>query len=173
MATIPSALTGVDIVIFAASFSYVSDVSTTNDRTLRITILELSYLVTMPTGIALGMQFYYSAISIKICSRNIMISLIRQSNFPLLGSYLFNHVVGKSYGIMFSINAAFVTTAILYSAFCLKVLTMPFSKSILHHNSFELFNFYHNSGVHHCDKHPYVKLMDVWVSLVTFSIVSM
>lgn len=55
MATIPSALTGVDIVIFAASFAYVSDVSTTDDRTLRITILELSYLVTMPTGIALGM----------------------------------------------------------------------------------------------------------------------
>lgn len=45
------------------------------------------------------------------------------SNFPfILGSYLFNHVVGKSYAIMFSINAAFVTTAILYSVFCLKVL---------------------------------------------------
>lgn len=55
MATIPSAMTGVDIVIFASSFAYISDVSSTNDRTLRITILELSYLVTMPTGIALGM----------------------------------------------------------------------------------------------------------------------
>lgn len=54
-ATIPSALTGVDIVIFASAFAYISDISNTENRTLRITILELSYLVTLPTGIALGM----------------------------------------------------------------------------------------------------------------------
>lgn len=37
------------------------------------------------------------------------------------GSYIFNHIVHKSFAIMFSINACFVTMAIIYSVFMLKV----------------------------------------------------
>lgn len=57
-ATLPSALTGVDIVIFAAAFAYISDVTSIKNRTLRITILDVCYLVTFPTGIALGTAFH-------------------------------------------------------------------------------------------------------------------
>lgn len=53
-ATIPSAFTGADVAIFANAFSYISDVSSVRDRTLRITILDVTYLSTMPTGVALG-----------------------------------------------------------------------------------------------------------------------
>lgn len=53
-ATIPSSLTGVDIAIFASAFAYISDVSSIQNRTLRVTILDICYLVTFPTGIALG-----------------------------------------------------------------------------------------------------------------------
>lgn len=56
LATIPSTLTGVDIVIFASAFAYLSDVTSNENRTLRITILDISYLITLPTGIALGMN---------------------------------------------------------------------------------------------------------------------
>ncbi|XP_031621409.1 thymic stromal cotransporter homolog [Contarinia nasturtii] len=57
-ATIPSAITGVDIVIFASAFAYISDVSSVANRTLRVTLLEVSYLVTFPTGIALGSYLF-------------------------------------------------------------------------------------------------------------------
>lgn len=53
-ATIPSGFTGADVAIFACAFAYISDVSSTQDRTLRITILDVCYLSTMPTGVALG-----------------------------------------------------------------------------------------------------------------------
>lgn len=53
-ATLPSAFTGADVAIFAAAFAYISDITTKNSRTLRVTILEVCYLATMPTGIALG-----------------------------------------------------------------------------------------------------------------------
>lgn len=53
-ATIPSAFTGADVAVFASAFSYLSDVTTTKDRTLRITILDVCYLSTMPTGVAIG-----------------------------------------------------------------------------------------------------------------------
>lgn len=53
-ASIPGALTGADVAIFAAAFSYISDVSTVNNRTLRVTILDVCYLSTMPIGVALG-----------------------------------------------------------------------------------------------------------------------
>lgn len=53
-ATIPSAFTGADVAIFACAFAYISDVTTTKDRTLRITILDVCYLSTMPTGVAIG-----------------------------------------------------------------------------------------------------------------------
>jgi hypothetical protein len=54
-ATIPSAFTGADVAIFASAFSYISDVSTSENRTLRITILDVCYLSTMPTGVFIGL----------------------------------------------------------------------------------------------------------------------
>lgn len=56
-ATLPCAITGADIVIFASAFAYISDVTSVENRTFRITILEVCYLVTMPVGIALGTVF--------------------------------------------------------------------------------------------------------------------
>lgn len=53
-ATIPSAFTGADVAIFACAFSYISDITNAKDRTLRITILDVCYLSTMPTGVYIG-----------------------------------------------------------------------------------------------------------------------
>lgn len=53
-ATLPMAFTGADVAIFAAAFSYLVDVSSQKYRTIRVTILEVCYLATWPTGIALG-----------------------------------------------------------------------------------------------------------------------
>lgn len=53
-ATVPSAFTGADVAIFASAFAYISDITSSEDRTLRITILDVIYLSTMPTGVALG-----------------------------------------------------------------------------------------------------------------------
>lgn len=53
-ATLPMAFTGADVAIFAAAFTYLVDVSSPKHRTIRVTILEVCYLATMPTGIALG-----------------------------------------------------------------------------------------------------------------------
>ena len=47
-------MTGADLAIFAAAFSYVADVTTVESRTLRVTVLDITYLSTMPTGVALG-----------------------------------------------------------------------------------------------------------------------
>ncbi|XP_044758271.1 solute carrier family 46 member 3 isoform X2 [Coccinella septempunctata] len=57
-ATLPMAFTGADVAIFAAAFSYLVDVSSSENRTLRVTLLEVIYLSTMPTGIALGSYLY-------------------------------------------------------------------------------------------------------------------
>lgn len=57
-ATLPMAFTGADVAIFAAAFAYISDVSAPSSRTLRVTILEVFYLATMPTGIALGRYLF-------------------------------------------------------------------------------------------------------------------
>lgn len=54
IATLPMTITGADVAIFAAAYAYISDVSKQENRTLRVTILEVCYLATMPTGIALG-----------------------------------------------------------------------------------------------------------------------
>lgn len=62
-ATLPSAITGADIAIFASCFAYISDVSTVADRTIRITILDAFYLSTMPTGVALGKFTFTNLIS--------------------------------------------------------------------------------------------------------------
>lgn len=53
-AAFPSALTGADLAIFAGCFSYIADVTSTKDRTLRVGILDVVYLSTMPTGVAIG-----------------------------------------------------------------------------------------------------------------------
>lgn len=64
-ATIPSAFSGADVAIFACAFAYISDVTTVEDRTMRITILDVVYLSTMPTGVALGMKIDFSFIFIN------------------------------------------------------------------------------------------------------------
>lgn len=53
-ASFPSAMTGFSLGIFLAAFTYVSDVSTAKQRTQRVTLLEVAYLITMPTGVAVG-----------------------------------------------------------------------------------------------------------------------
>lgn len=57
-ATIPSVLTGADIAIFASCFAYISDVTTVAERTIRITILDATYISTMPIGVAIGNLIY-------------------------------------------------------------------------------------------------------------------
>ncbi|XP_036336698.1 proton-coupled folate transporter isoform X2 [Rhagoletis pomonella] len=59
-ATLPSALTGADVAIFASCFAYISDKSTLKNRTLRVTILDVVYLSAMPTGVALGSYLFYN-----------------------------------------------------------------------------------------------------------------
>lgn len=60
-ATLPMAFTGADVAIFAAAFTYLVDVSSSKNRTLRVTLLEVCYLASMPIGIALG-NFIYSKV---------------------------------------------------------------------------------------------------------------
>ncbi|XP_051163247.1 proton-coupled folate transporter [Leptopilina boulardi] len=57
-ASIPSTLFGADVAIFAACFAYISDISSVEDRTFRITILDAVYLSSMPMGIALGSYLF-------------------------------------------------------------------------------------------------------------------
>ena len=49
-ASLPMGMLGGDVAIFACCFSYISDVSSAKQRTLRVTILDVVYLSTMPTG---------------------------------------------------------------------------------------------------------------------------
>lgn len=63
LASFPAALTGSNLAIFASSFSYMADITSTADRTLRIAILDGSYLASMPTGIALGAYLYGSVVN--------------------------------------------------------------------------------------------------------------
>lgn len=53
-ATLPMSFTGADVAIFASAFAYLVDISSEENRTLRLTLLEVIYLSTMPTGVALG-----------------------------------------------------------------------------------------------------------------------
>nr|XP_026500852.1 proton-coupled folate transporter isoform X1 [Vanessa tameamea] len=57
-AAFPSALTGADLAIFAGCFAYIADVSSVKNRTLRVGVLDVVYLSTMPTGVALGNLLY-------------------------------------------------------------------------------------------------------------------
>lgn len=53
-ATFPSALTGSNLAIFMSAVSYICDVTTTEERAVRVTMLELAYLSTMPVGVTVG-----------------------------------------------------------------------------------------------------------------------
>ncbi|XP_056640546.1 proton-coupled folate transporter [Diorhabda sublineata] len=57
-ATLPSALTGADVAIFASALTYLIDVSSVKNRTIRVTVLEVCYLATMPIGVALGSYLF-------------------------------------------------------------------------------------------------------------------
>ncbi|KAH8365802.1 hypothetical protein KR093_004455, partial [Drosophila rubida] len=59
-ATLPSALTGADVAIFASCFAYIADITTVQQRTIRVTILDAVYLTAMPTGVALGSYLFYN-----------------------------------------------------------------------------------------------------------------
>ncbi|KAL4717813.1 hypothetical protein ACJJTC_000962 [Scirpophaga incertulas] len=62
-ATFPSALTGADLTIFAACFAYIADVSSLKNRTLRVGILDVVYLSTLPTGVAIGNLLYTKVVN--------------------------------------------------------------------------------------------------------------
>ena len=53
---------GGDVAIFGSCFAYISDISSVQQRTLRITILDVVYLSTMPTGVALGSYLYSNVV---------------------------------------------------------------------------------------------------------------
>ncbi|XP_076236574.1 putative peptidoglycan muropeptide transporter SLC46 isoform X2 [Calliopsis andreniformis] len=57
-ASLPMGMLGGDVAIFGSCFTYISDISSVRHRTLRITILDVVYLSTMPTGVALGSYLY-------------------------------------------------------------------------------------------------------------------
>ncbi|XP_031772697.1 uncharacterized protein LOC100863410 isoform X5 [Apis florea] len=62
-ATLPMGMLGGDVVIFGSCFAYISDISSIQQRTLRITILDVIYLSTMPTGVALGSYIYNNVVN--------------------------------------------------------------------------------------------------------------
>ncbi|XP_068633373.1 lysosomal proton-coupled steroid conjugate and bile acid symporter SLC46A3 isoform X2 [Battus philenor] len=62
-AAFPSALTGADLSIFAGSFAYISDVSSLRNRTFRVGVLDIVYLSTMPTGVAIGNLLYTKVVN--------------------------------------------------------------------------------------------------------------
>lgn len=49
-ATLPMSILGGDVAIFSSCFAYISDISSVQQRTMRITILDVVYLSTMPSG---------------------------------------------------------------------------------------------------------------------------
>lgn len=54
LATIPSSFTGSDLAIFTGCFSYVSDITSPTVRTLRIGLVHITYMLTLPLGPAIG-----------------------------------------------------------------------------------------------------------------------
>ncbi|XP_033364805.1 thymic stromal cotransporter homolog isoform X1 [Bombus vosnesenskii] len=61
-ASLPMGMLGGDVAIFGSCFAYISDISSVQQRTLRITILDVVYLSTMPTGVALGSYLYSNVV---------------------------------------------------------------------------------------------------------------
>ncbi|KAJ9575642.1 hypothetical protein L9F63_007503 [Diploptera punctata] len=111
-ASLPSALTGSDLAIFAAAFSYLADITTVEDRTMRVTVLDIAYLSTMPTGVALG-----------TITRILLLLLLLL--LLIAGKYLWSSVTGRSYAIMFTINASLLVAAILFALWRLEWRTTP------------------------------------------------
>lgn len=64
-ACFPSALTGMNLSIFMACFAYLSDTTPIDQRTVRTTLLEVSYLLPMPIGTALGSYLYNGPLKIS------------------------------------------------------------------------------------------------------------
>ncbi|XP_063917352.1 proton-coupled folate transporter isoform X3 [Zophobas morio] len=62
-ATLPMAFTGADVAIFAAAFTYLVDITSQKNRTMRVTLLEVCYLATMPTGVALGKVLFNQVVN--------------------------------------------------------------------------------------------------------------
>lgn len=62
-ASIPSTFFGADVAIFAACFAYISDITSVEERTFRITILDVVYLSAMPMGIALGSYLFNKVVN--------------------------------------------------------------------------------------------------------------
>lgn len=50
-ASLPMGMLGGDVTIFGSCFAYISDITSVQQRTLRITILDVVFLSSMPTGI--------------------------------------------------------------------------------------------------------------------------
>lgn len=111
-ASLPSGLTGADLSIFTAVFSYISDITSSSNRTARITILDVVYLTSMPIGVALG-RFNTSTLSSICKSQKIFLRHIL--NF-ISGKYFFSFF-NHSYTIMFGINASLMMISIIYSFF--------------------------------------------------------
>lgn len=88
LVSFPASLTGSNLAIFAAVFSYLADITTTADRTLRIAILDGTYLASMPIGIYLGSVLFKQVVNesftamfaISFC---IMVSALLYSFFRL------------------------------------------------------------------------------------------
>ncbi|KAK2585368.1 hypothetical protein KPH14_010045 [Odynerus spinipes] len=64
-ASLPMGMLGGDVVIFGSCFTYISDITSVKQRTLRITILDVVYLSTMPTGVALGSYLFTRVVNLS------------------------------------------------------------------------------------------------------------
>ncbi|EFN75365.1 uncharacterized protein LOC105191424 isoform X2 [Harpegnathos saltator] len=62
-AVVPMGLLGGDVIIFGSCFAYLTDICSYEERTMRITILDIVYLSTMPTGIALGSYVFANVVN--------------------------------------------------------------------------------------------------------------
>ncbi|XP_039276298.1 solute carrier family 46 member 3 isoform X2 [Nilaparvata lugens] len=62
-ATFPAGMTGSGLAIFLAAFTYISDITTPDSRTHRISLLEVAYLIPMPTGVALGSYIFTNVVN--------------------------------------------------------------------------------------------------------------
>ncbi|XP_031830327.2 putative peptidoglycan muropeptide transporter SLC46 isoform X1 [Nomia melanderi] len=62
-ATLPMGILGGNVAIFGSCFAYLSDISSVKERTIRIIILDVVYLSTMPTGVALGSYLYTEVVN--------------------------------------------------------------------------------------------------------------
>lgn len=62
-AVIPNSLTGADVAILTSCNSYISDVTSKEDRSARITLLDGCYLLTIPIGISLGSFLFHRVVN--------------------------------------------------------------------------------------------------------------